>query len=140
MKRLMVMLLLLCALALPFAAQAEEVPLMSEATLIYEDYDGNRAEQTVVANDELLELEGILLRARNNPTELSGNTMNSTLLCIMPDDIYDFAIATDGTACITELSSADSFLMEDQDLVRFWEIFDVVADTMGYNASDIWEW
>lgn len=140
MKKLMIALLLALVAALCTAALADGLKL-TEAVMIYEDYDGNRAEQTIDDETTLTELEWILQRAAAHPAKLQSNTMNSTLLCMLSDGgIYDFAIATDGSAFITDMTTDKSYLMEDVDLVRFWEIFDLIQQGMGYDASLVLEW
>ena len=135
--------LLICLLALPAAAMAEfmEESQIGEAIMIYEDYDGQHVEQTVADAAELLELEGMLMRAAQNPAELQGNTMNCTLFCMMKNgDIFDFAIATDGSNFITDMNTDMTYTFEAEDLERFWEIFSEVKAVMGFNASEIWNW
>ena len=113
---------------------------MTEATMIYEDYDGQRCEQTVLENHTLEELEDMLMRAKEHKAELENCTMNSTLFCKFGEDkIYDFAIATDGCPYMTELSTNKTYRFTDADHERLWEIFDLVLDTMGYDASMVME-
>ena len=67
--------------------------------------------------------------------------MNSTLLCMLPDGgIYDFAIATDGSGFITDMTTDKSYLMDAADQERFWELFDVIQMGMGYDASLVLDW
>ena len=139
MKRLICMLLLVGLLAASASALAEAK--LTEATMIYEDYDGNHAEQTIDEETSLNELEWILLRASKHPAELQGNTMNCTLLCMLPDGgIYDFAIATDGSALITDMTTDKTYAMEDGDLQRFWELFDIIDLGLGYDANFVFGW
>ena len=109
---------------------------MTEATMIYEDYDGNRCEQTVVDDATLQELQDMLLRTKKNSAELENCTMNSTLFCRFGEDkVYDFAIATDGCPYMTDNGAGKTYRFSDADRERLWEIFDLVQDTMGYDAS-----
>jgi len=133
MKRLICALLLIGLLA---ATGALAEARMTEAIMIYEDYDGQRCEQTVLENDTLQELQDMLQRAKKNKAELENCTMNSTLLCKFGEDrIYDFAIATDGCPYMTDLASNTTYRFTDDDRERLWEIFDLVQETMGYDAS-----
>ncbi len=139
MKRLIC--LLLAVLAMVSAVAMAEGSRLSEAVMIYEDYDGNHAEQTIDEETSLNELEWILLRASKHPAELQGNTMNCTLLCMLPDGgIYDFAIATDGSALITDMTTDKTYAMEDGDLQRFWELFDIIDLGLGYDANFVFGW
>ena len=134
MKKWICALLLVGLLAAAFGALA--APKMTEATMIYEDYDGNRCEQTVVDDATLQELQDMLMRARKNSAELENCTMNSTLFCRFGEDkVYDFAIATDGCPYMTDMGSDKTYRFSDADHERLWEIFDLVQDTMGYDAS-----
>lgn len=139
MKRFMAALLALCVMALGASALAEA--RLSEAQMLYEDYDGNQANQSVSDEATLEELEGILLRARQNPAELEGCTMNCTLLCTLPSgEIYDIAVATDGCPYITDVAADKTYRMEDDDQTRLWEIFDLIRETMGYDAALVMGW
>ena len=134
MKRWICVLLLVGLLAASTGALA--ATKMTEATMIYEDYDGQRCEQTVLETDTLEELEAMLLRAKKNKAELENCTMNSTLFCKFGEDkLYDFAIATDGCPYMTDNASNKTYRFTDEDHQRLWEIFDLVLDTMGYDAS-----
>ena len=134
MKKWICALLLVSLLATTYGALAASK--MTEATMIYEDYDGNRCEQTVVDDATLQELQDMLMRARKNSAELENCTMNSTLFCRFGEDkVYDFAIATDGCPYMTDMSSEKTYRFSDADHERLWEIFDLVQDTMGYDAS-----
>lgn len=138
MKRFILCALVICLALMSVSALADGK--LSEAILIYEDYDGNRAEQTVDEVSVLNEIEAMLTRASKNPAELDGCTMNCTLFCMLKSgEIYDFAIATDGCPFLTDLNSTNTYAFTGGDEARFWEIYDVVADTMGYNAGDIWD-
>ena len=140
MKKTICALLLALVVALSAAALADGARL-TEAVMIYEDYDGNRAEQTIDDETTLTELEWILERTAENPAKLQSNTMNSTLLCMLPNgSIYDFAIATDGSGYITDMTTDKSYLMDAGDLERFWDIFDVIQQGMGYDASLVLDW
>ena len=75
MKRLICLLLAVGLLSACSGALAASK--MTEATMIYEDYDGNRSEQTVVDDGTLQELQDMLLRAKKNKGELENCTMNS---------------------------------------------------------------
>lgn len=134
LKRLICALLLTALLAASLGALAEA--RMTEATMIYEDYDGQRCEQTVVDDATLQELQDMLIRAKKNKAELENCTMNSTLFCKFGEDkIYDFAIATDGCPYMTDNASNKTYRFSDADQERLWEIFDLVQDTMGYDAA-----
>lgn len=134
MKRLICALLLTALLAASLGALAEA--RMTEATMIYEDYDGQRCEQSVVDDATLQELQDMLIRAKKNRAELENCTMNSTLFCKFGEDkIYDFAIATDGCPYMTDNASNKTYRFSDADRERLWEIFDLVQDTMGYDAA-----
>ena len=139
MKRKIIAALLACALLLGVGALAET--RLSEVQMLYEDYDGNQANQTVSDAATLEELEQILVRARNNPAQLDGCTMNCTLLCTLQEgEIYDIAIATDGCPFIVDLTSDKTFRLEDADRERLWEIFDLIQETMGYDAALVMGW
>ena len=137
MKRLICALLIgALALCTPALAAAK----LSTAWMVYEDYSGNRAEQNVEDADLLKELEAILRRAFKNPTTMEENTVNCTLFCMTVDgDIYDFACATDGSPYIQNRTNNDTYTLgEDYD--RFWEIFTIVREAMGVDASEVWDW
>ena len=134
MKKWICALLLAGLLAMTFGALAASK--MTEATMIYEDYDGNRCEQTVVDDATLQELQDMLMRARKNSAELDNCTMNSTLFCRFGEDkVYDFAIATDGCPYMTDMGTDKTYRFSDADHDRLWEIFDLVQETMGYDAA-----
>lgn len=140
MKKLICALLLALVAALCTAALADGL-VLTEAVMIYEDYDGYHAEQTLDEETDLTELQWILQRAAKNPAKIEGNTMNSTLLCMLTNgSIYDFAIATDGSAIITDMTTDKTYAMESGDLERFWELFDVIRQGMGYDASTVMSW
>ena len=137
MKRLICALLLAGLLAM-MPAQAAQ---LTEAIMIYEDYDGNRAEWTVSDEGELKELQDMLLRARNNKATLENCTLNCTLMCkIDGEDIVDFAVATDGCPYIVDRGTEQTYRLTDDDQARLWEIFEQVKEAMGYDASVFMEW
>ena len=139
MKRMIVVLALVFALALGASALADY--RLSEAQMLYEDYDGNQATQLVSDAETLLELEQILARASKNPAELENCTMNCTLLCTLEGgEIYDIAVATDGCPYITDMTTDKTYRLEDEDQVRLWEIFDLIQATMGYDAALVMGW
>ena len=139
LKRMMIALLLALAVAMSTGAMA--AAKMTEATMIYEDYDGQRCEQTVLEDAVLEELQAMLGRARKNPAELENCTMNCTLFCYFgPDKMYDFAIATDGCPYLTDLNTDKTYRFTDEDHERLWEIYDLVQDTMGYDAALVLGW
>lgn len=139
MKRTICALLAICLLALALPALAETK--LSEVQMIYEDYDENYANETVSDEPTLEELEGMLKRARKNPAELDNCTMNCTLLCTDRDGaIYDFAVATDGCPFIMDRSSEKVYRLSDEDQARLWEIFELIRETMGYDAASVFDW
>ena len=135
MKKLLALLL---AGLLAMSASALAATKLTEATMIYEDYDGQRCEQTVVDDATLKELQEMLERASRHRAELENCTMNSTLLCTVGDEVYDFAIATDGCPYITR--GEKTYRLTDEDQARLWEIFDLVRETMGYDAAMVLDW
>ena len=137
MKRFICVLL---AGLLALSASAMAAGKLTEATMIYEDYDGNRCEQTVVDNATLKEIQDMLERASKNKASLENCTMNSTLFCYVGDRIYDFAVATDGCPYVTQLDSNTTYRLTDEDRDRLWEIFDLVQETMGYDAALVLDW
>ena len=140
MKKWICALLLALIAALSVGALADGLA-MTEAVMIYEDYDGYHAEQTLADETSLTELQWILQRAAKRPAQIDGNTMNSTLLCMLSDgSIYDFAVATDGSAIITDMTTDKTYAMADGDQDRFWELFDVISAGMGYDASAVLNW
>lgn len=139
MKRLICALLALCLAALGTAALAETH--LSEIQMIYEDYDGQAANETVTDPEVLEEIENMLLRARMNPADPDGATMNCTLLCTNKSgEIYDFAIATDGRSFVADLTTGKTYLLPEEDLDRLWEIFPLVYDAMGIDAAMFMYW
>ncbi len=140
MKRLICALLLAAVLALTLCAQAATAK-MTEAIMVYEDYDGNRAEQSVNDEQTLKELQEMLVRAGKNKAKLENCTMNSSLFCMADDgQIHDFAIATDGCPYITDMSTDVTYRLTDEDHARLWEIFDLVQEAMGYDAALVLNW
>ena len=138
MKRFLAALLV-CALALCASALADT--RLSEVQMLYEDYDGNQANQTVADEATLEELEQMLMRARKTPGELEGCTMNCTLLCTLDNgEIYDIAVATDGCPYITDMTTDKTFTLTEEDQARLWEIFDLIQETMGYDAAVVMGW
>lgn len=136
--RKMICALLLTALVLSFCAA--QAAALDEIWMEYEDYSGVRAEQSVEDVADIKELEAILLRAKDNPAELDGCTMNCTLNCMDGDgNIYDFAVATDGCPFIQLRSNGAVYSLGD-DYGRFWEILADVREGMGYDASDVFDW
>jgi hypothetical protein len=136
-KKLKRLICLLLAVGLLLACSgALAASKMTEATMIYEDYDGNRCEQTVVDDATLQELQDMLLRAKKNKGELENCTMNSTLFCRFGEDkVFDFAIATDGCPYLVDNAANKTYRFSDADRDRLWEIFDLVQDAMGYDAA-----
>ena len=140
MKRWICALLAAALLALSVPALAAGSGL-KEVIMVYEDYDGNRAEQTIDDEATLTELVEMLKRAKKNPGQLDGCTMNSTLFCVVPSgEIYDFAVATDGCPYITDMDNNKTYTLSEADQARLWEIFDLVQETMGYDANSVLNW
>ena len=127
-------LLALLLVALGVGSLAENQ--LKEVQMLYEDYDGHWASQTVDDEATVREIEAMLTRAHKNPGTLEGNTMNCTLLCTLPSgEIYDIAVATDGCPYITDKSTDQTYRLSDADDARLWEIFDIVQEAMGYDAA-----
>ncbi len=140
MKRVFCALLAVALLALAASALAA-TPKMTEAIMVYEDYDGNRAEQTVNDEATLKELQDMLMRAGKNKAKLENCTMNCSLFCMVDDgQIHDFAVATDGCPYITDMSTDATYRLSDEDHARLWEIFDLVQEIMGYDAALVLNW
>ncbi|MBQ6374522.1 MAG: hypothetical protein IJJ45_08570 [Clostridia bacterium] len=129
---------LICALLLMvLLCSAAQAASLEKAWMEYEDYSGNRAEQTVTDAGKLREIEKILTRARKNKAKLEGCTVNCTLFCMTTSgDIYDFACATDGCPYIQNRDTDATYTLG-LDYVRFWEIFSSVRDGMGFDASSV---
>lgn len=139
MKKWICALLLAALLAMSCGALAASK--LTEVIMIYEDYDGNRVEQTVVDDATLKELQDMLVRAKGNKAELENCTMNSSLFCKLESgDIYDFAVATDGCPYITDMTTDQTYRLADADRDRLWEIFDLVQEVMGYDAALVLNW
>ena len=135
-KRLICTCLLACLLALTATAQAAQ---LERAWMEYEDYSGNRVEQSVEDEKLLTEVAKILKRAKGNPAKLDNCTMNCTLFCMVKDgDILDFACATDGCPYIQNRDTDDTYNLG-VDYQRFWEIFSDVRDGMGFEASSVFD-
>ena len=132
-------LLLVALLAASTSALAEAK--LSEATMIYEDYDGNHADWTVNDDGELKELVDMLTRAKKHRAQLENCTMNCTLLCkVDGETLIDFAVATDGCHYVTDMDRDATYRLEDEDWDRLWEIFDQIQEAMGYDASLVLDW
>jgi len=139
MKRLTCMLLLVALLAASAFALAETK--LTEATMIYEDYDGNHADWTVNDDGELKELVQMLSRAKKNKAQLENCTMNCTLLCkVDGETLIDFAVATDGCHFSTGLDRDTTYRLEDEDWDRLWEMYEQIQEAMGYDASLVLDW
>ena len=136
MNRLVCAILLVGLLAMGLSAQAAGI---ERAWMEYEDYSGNRLEQSIESEKTLSELEKILNRARQNPAELEDCTVNCTLFCMVDGEIYDFACATDGCPYIQSRDNSKTYTLG-VDYQRFWEIFSQVRDGMGYEASSVFDW
>lgn len=135
LKRILIAALSLMLL-LTAAAQADG---LQKIWMEYEDYSGNRAEQAVEDPAVIQELEQMLLRARNNPAQLDGCTLNATLFCMTGDGkIYDFACATDGCPFIQSRTNEGVYNLG-VDFQRFWEIFADVRTGMGYDATSVFD-
>ena len=135
-KRLICTCLLACLLALTATAQAAQ---LERAWMEYEDYSGNRVEQSVEDEKLLTEVAKILKRAKGNPAKLDNCTVNCTLFCLTDDGtIYDFACATDGCPYIQNRDTDDTYNLG-VDYQRFWEIFSDVRDGMGFEASSVFD-
>lgn len=129
------LLLTLCA-----ALASAQAATLERVWMEYEDYSGVHSEQAIEDAALLKELKNILLRAKDNPAQLEGCTMNCTLFCETDTgDIYDFACATDGCPYIQSRDDGRVFTLG-VDYQRFWEIFDQVGVGMGYEASDLFSW
>lgn len=134
---------LICAallMALMMCACGARAAALQKAWMTYEDYSDNGAEQVIEDPALLKELEEILLRARDNPAELDGCTLNATLFCMADDgNIYDFACATDGCPFIQSRANSKVYTLG-LDFQRFWEIFSEILQGMGYDASAVFDW
>ena len=125
---------LLIALAACVPAQASR---LEQAWMTYEDYSGNRAEQTVTDEATLDEIEEILTSAYSSPAQMEECTLNCTLFVqVKNGDIYDFACATDGCPFIQNRDTDQAYTLGD-DFTRFWDIFWQVRQGMGLEASQV---
>lgn len=135
-KMICVALLLVLALGMVSAQAAT----LKRAWMEYEDYSGNRAEQSVEDEKTLEELSSILLKAKGNKAKLDGCTVNCTLFCMTESgNIYDFACATDGCPYIQNRANDATYTLG-VDYQRFWEIFSDIRDGMGVEASAVFNW
>lgn len=136
MKKWICALLLAALLLTPTALAA----VITEATMVYEEEDNLQTQQTVTDAALLSELEGMLQTARQNPVSSDGeHSMNCTLLCMTAEDILDFAVATDGSAFITDNATEITYAVDANDMDRLWEIFGEVKAGMGVEAADAFE-
>ena len=137
MKKLICAVLLLVMATGIVAAQAAT---LQRAWMEYEDYSGNRAEQSVEDAKTLEALTKILLRAKDNKAKLDGCTVNCTLFCETDSGkIYDFACATDGCPYIQNRTNNDTYTLG-VDYQSFWDIFSEVRDGMGLEGSAVFNW
>ena len=136
MKKRICALMLAALLAMTAPALADAI---NEATLIYEDYDGNHAQQTITDRILLEEIQAILSRARQNPVEDIEHTMNSTLMCVTDSDIIDFSVATDGSAFIINNATEQAYAVNADDMDRLWAIYDQVDASKGIEADEAFE-
>lgn len=134
MKRMICALLIVGLMLLATSALA--ATKLTEATMIYEDYDGNHSDWTITDDGELKELTDMLNRAKKHRAELQNCTMNCTLLCkVDGETLVDFAIATDGCPYITNQKTGITYRLSDEDQERLWELFSKIQEDMGYDAS-----
>ena len=128
------------ALVLSMGLLSAQAATLKRAWMEYEDYSGNRAEQSVTDEKTLQELSKILLRAKGNRAKLDGCTVNCTLFCMTESGrIVDFACATDGCPYIQNRANGDTCNLG-VDYQRFWEIFSKIRDGMGLEASAVFNW
>ena len=131
--------ILTTALLLMMGAAAQAAAL-EQAWMEYEDYSGNRAEQSVESADALKKLQKILSRAKENPAKLDNCTLNCTLFCMDEDgEIVDYACATDGCPFIQDRDT-DKVYTLGVDYQDFWELFSDIQIGMGYEASSVFDW
>ena len=136
-KRMICIALLMTILAALAGAQAASI---TRAWMEYEDYSGNRAEQSVEDEKQLAELEKILKRAKGHPAKLDDCTVNCTLFCMTRSgEIFDFACATDGCPYIQNRANDDTYTLG-VDYQRFWEIFSDIQSGMGMEGSLVFSW
>lgn len=134
MKRITAALLALCLLMMGASALASTK--LADVTMLYEDYDDNHATQSITDEATLKELEAMLQRAKKNPAQLENCTMNCTLLLTDKNGaVVDLAVATDGCPYITDRGTDKTYRLTDDDQARLWEIFDLIQETMGYDAA-----
>ena len=127
-------------LVLSMGVLSAQAATLKRAWMEYEDYSGNRAEQSIDDEKTLNELAKILKRAKGNKAKLDGCTVNCTLFCMTESgDIYDFACATDGCPFIQNRANDDTYTLG-VDYQRFWEIFSDIRDGMGVDASSVFNW
>ena len=137
MKKIISAVLLLVMVTGLAVAQAAT---LQRAWMEYEDYSGNRAEQSVEDEKTLNELAKIMKRAKGNKAKLDGCTVNCTLFCMTESgDIYDFACATDGCPFIQNRENNDTYTLG-VDYQRFWEIFSEIREGMGLEGSAVFNW
>ena len=128
------------ALVLSMGLLSAQAATLKRAWMEYEDYSGNRAEQSVSDEKTLKELTKILLRAKDNKAKLDGCTVNCTLFCMTESGrIVDFACATDGCPYIQNRANGDTYNLG-VEYQRFWEIFSKIRDGMGLEASAVFNW
>ena len=127
-------------LVLSMGLLSAQAATLKRAWMEYEDYSGNRAEQSVTDEKTLQELSKILLRAKGNRAKRDGCTVNCTLFCMTESGrIVDFACATDGCPYIQNRANGDTCNLG-VDYQRFWEIFSKIRDGMGLEASAVFNW
>ena len=112
---------------------------LERAWMVYEDYSGNRVEQSIENAKTLKSLEQIMNRAKKNSAKLEDCTVNCTLFCMSGGEIYDFACATDGCPYIQNRSTDRTYSLGD-DFDDFWSIFADVRIGMGFDASSVFVW
>lgn len=137
MKKIICAMLILVMTAGFASAQAAT---LKRAWMEYEDYSGNRAEQSIDDEKTLEELAKILRKAKGNRAKLEDCTVNCTLFCMTESgNIYDFACATDGCPYIQNRASGIAYTLG-VDYQRFWEIFSNIQGGMGMDASVVFNW
>lgn len=134
----LICLVMIMVLAAAFASA--QAATLKRAWMEYEDYSGNRAEQTIDDAKLLSELSKILMKAKDNKAKLDGCTVNCTLFCMTESgNIYDFACATDGCPFIQNRANNDTYTLG-VNYQRFWEIFSGIRDGMGVEGSAVFNW
>ena len=137
MKKLVCVMLLL---ALAVGLASAQAATLKRAWMEYEDYSGNRAEQSIEDEKTLQELSKILIKAKDNKAKLDGCTVNCTLFCMTESGkIYDFACATDGCPFIQNRADSATYNLG-VNYQRFWEIFSDISTGMGVDASAVFNW